>query len=194
MYETNSNAEKPPYAGDSTLPATLCFKLLELANWVDDQAEWANDNLKQMGIPEEDLIGSDFFTIKNSVDKKEESELYDAFVNNVSVKSMACSWDALRRVRMRFDEIQRVFEDDWEAPARVFKHATLIKMASMLIIVAFLDSEKREAKEKEWEEARNEKFAALFIHQLNGKFKKQFEGSVDDSQPWPDEWSNPPEE
>lgn len=193
--DMDSDQQDPPYAGESVVPAMLCSKLMELAEWVDGQAEWVNEVLQQLNIGEEDLIGSDFFATKSSVDKKDkEGLLYENFVNTVSVYSMACSWDALRQVRIRMDEIRRIFEDKWEDPVRVFQHTKLIQKASMLISIAFLDNEKREAKEQEWEEARNEKFTAHFMSHLRKNFKNQSNTSGEGSQPWPEDWSNPPGE
>ena len=65
---------------------------------------------------------------------------------------MYMSWQALRTIREKYDEIVRNYEtkDLWHSDAAIFNRINIVKMAAVLLSIAFLDREKREAREQEF--------------------------------------------
>jgi len=79
------------------------------------------------------------------------------------------SWQILRQIRERFDDVVRNYEAeiDWQSDACVYHRINIIRMASLLLSVAFLNSEQREAK--------GEEFKAKAQRDFLKKVKKAFQ-------------------
>lgn len=130
----------PPYPTGNTSPEKLFDHLADLISWTAEHQEWANDELEALNSPEDFRIT---FDPGSKVTR-------DAFFAT-SVKDMYGTWRAMRQIREQYDEVVRNYEEesDWCSKPCIFLRVSLVKAASVLLSVAFLDSEKREAKELE---------------------------------------------
>lgn len=132
--------DSPPYPKFSCNPANLFKSLCELHEWVSEQWDWANLEATRLHAPDSPFVPK--------LGLKPGAQGVERF-NHLAVSDMYSSWRALRGVRERFDDLVRNFETDeeWESDASIYHRITVAKAAAMLLTVAFLDHEKREAKD-----------------------------------------------
>lgn len=155
----------PPYPTRNTNPSMLLRYLSELHEWVTDHKDWVNEEAERLNAPEDffirtvtplPLANSQFFT--------------------VSVEDMYMSWRALRDIREQYDDLVRNYEEveEWESDKAIFLRANLVKAAALLLEIAFLDSEKREAREFEMQKKLRKKVEAVLRKQI-GTLKDIFD-------------------
>lgn len=67
------------------------------------------------------------------------------------IPDMFIVWQAVRAIREKYDDIVRNYEseEDWESKAAIYYRITSVRSAALLVSLAFLDGEKREAKSVE---------------------------------------------
>lgn len=133
----------PPYPKNSTSPRGLYQALCELYAWTADHREWANMEASRLDAPESPWIPDlGPIPLVENVDK---------FIN-LSVPDMFMSWQILRQIRERYDDVVRNYESesDWRSDASVFHRINILRMSALLLSVAFLNSEQREAKDHEF--------------------------------------------
>ena len=152
----------PPYPKNADSPRQLFTRLCELHEWVFEQKEWTNLMGRDLSAPEDPFIPEIFDRVMIPA---EEQFTYTA------VTDMYVSWQALRAIREKHDDIVRNYEteEEWSSPACVFHRINLVKIASLLLTTAFLDREKREAKEAE------------FVSKMRKKIKKDLHKMLNDA-------------
>ena len=165
----------PPFPKNSTNPANLFNNLKELYSWVAEHREWANEEAQRMNAPEEPFIAP--------LAAEPASKAIDRFVN-LAVPDMFMSWQALRKIRERYDDIVRNYEEesDWNSDACIFHRIHIIKAAAFLLSVAFLDYERREAKQMEMMKKGKKEFIRMLkkaFHQMKDSFE-EIEGEGND--------------
>lgn len=165
----------PPYPKNSSSPRDLFFNLVELYQWTASQFEWANEEAARLNAPDVPFIR----------DLGREPLVNDAAINQftrLAVPDMFMSWQALRRIREKHDAIVRNYEEesDWNSDACVFHRITTVKAAALLLSVAFLDFERREAKGLELAK----KTRKEFFKWLKGALGElsQIQGGTDDDE------------
>lgn len=154
----------PPFCKESTTPQKLFEILTELHDWVVTQADWANMEASRLGYPGDTLIKRPGYVLGDG----------SKFLA-VAVPDMFFSWYKVRQLREKYDDIVRNYEnaDEWGSDACIYHRITLIKQAADLLEVAFLDYEKKEAKEYYSYQSALKKFEGILK-----KFYR--EGSEDD--------------
>lgn len=145
----------PPFAKNADTPSQLFTRLGELYDWTISHQDWANMEASRLGAPDDPFIPPRI-------------PLPDAdstrFMTSVAVPDMFVSWQAVRAIREKYDELVRNYddEDSWKSDACVFHRIHLIRMAALLLSVAFLDREKREAREADMvKQSRKQMIASL---------------------------------
>jgi hypothetical protein len=131
----------PPYPKNSGSPRDLFFNLIDLYQWAAEQFDWANEEAIRLNAPDTPFIRK----------MGQEPLPTDAAITQftrLAVPDMFMSWQALRRIREKYDAIVRNYEEEdaWNSDACVFHRITTVKAAALLLSVAFLDFERREAK------------------------------------------------
>ena len=88
----------------------------------------------------------------------------------------------MRAIREQYDEIVRNYEDeaDWNSDVCIFHQIGIVKAATLLLSVAFLDHEKREAKGMDLIKKVNKDIANA-LHQVLEKLQAQTEDEDDDN-------------
>jgi hypothetical protein len=129
----------PPYPKNSASPRVLYANLRDLYLWTAEHRDWANLQARRLNAPESPFIPP--------LGKEPLPGNDERFIE-LAVSDMFISWQALRKIRERYDDVVRNYEseDDWQSDAGVFHRINIIKMAAMLLSVAFLEYERREAK------------------------------------------------
>ncbi len=138
------NIYSPPFPRVSASPTQVYYDLTELYDWTLTHLEWANMEASRLGYAEDEFIGNG--TLGPYPEENSERFL------NLAVPDMYMSWQALRTIREKYDEIVRNYEtkDLWQSDAAIFSRINIVKMAAVLLSIAFLDREKREAREQEF--------------------------------------------
>jgi hypothetical protein len=146
--------DSPPFPKSSANPQQLYWNLNELFDWTVNQKAWANMEASRLNAPQQPFIPD--FGPQPSGDAER--------FNRLAVADMFVSWRAMRAIREKYDEIVRNYEDEesWTSDACIFHRINIVKMSALLLSMAFLDREKREAKEMELiKQARKEFFSSL---------------------------------
>ena len=162
----------PPYPTGSASPDRLFEHLAELITWTVEHQDWANEEFAARGAPEDAFVQ---FEPNSHISR-------EAFLNT-SVRDMYVTWSAMRAIREKYDSIVRNYEDadEWSSDVAVFFRIQLVKAASLLLAVAFLDSEKREAKTMEMVDATRKQAVRLMKQQLKS-LKQLFDSEGDDNE------------
>lgn len=136
----------PPYPRTNASPVALYRALCELYSWADTHRDWANSEAERLGSPENPFVPE--------LGPPPLPEHAERFLN-LAVPDMFMSWQALRQIRERYDDIVRNYEaeSEWESDPSIYHRVNIVRMAVSLLSVAFLDSEKREAKGQEFQQA-----------------------------------------
>ena len=133
--------DSPPFPKASTSPAQLYCTLSEMYDWVAGQTDWANVEALRLKSPDVPFVPAFGPSPSGSPDR----------YLNLAIPDMFMSWQTLRAIREKYDEVVRNYEDeeDWNSDPCVFHRINIVKMSALLLSMAFLDREKREAKEAE---------------------------------------------
>lgn len=162
----------PPFPKNSANPVNLFNDLRALYGWVAEHIEWANGEAQRMNAPEEPFI--------SPLGPEPTARSVDRFVN-LAVPDMFMSWQALRKIRERYDDIVRNYEEenDWNSDSCVFHRIHIIKAAAFLLSVAFLDYERREAKQMEMMKKGKKEFVKMLkkaFRQMKDSFDNDEDG------------------
>lgn len=162
----------PPYPKNNASPAVLYRALCELYAWASDHRDWANMEASRLNAPEDPFIPE--------LGPMPTQDRADRFLN-LAVPDMFMSWQMLRKIRERYDDIVRNYESehDWQSDASVFHRINVVKMAAVLLSMAFLEYEHREAKGHEY----MKKVQRDFLKHLKKAFKEINNFSGDDHDP-----------
>ena len=163
--------ESPPFPKSSTSPVQMYWALNEMYDWVQGQTDWANSEAIRLQATDPPFVP--VFGPQPSGD----STRY----LNLAVPDMFMSWQTLRAIREKYDEIVRNYEDEesWESDPCVFHRINIVKMAALLLSMAFLDCEKREAKEAELIKKHRKAFFAAMENSF-GDMQGFFQGELED--------------
>jgi hypothetical protein len=163
----------PPYPKQNCSPRNLFQNLCELHDWASGQHTWANDEAARLNAPESPHIPP-------LVPKPVGTNAMTRF-QQLSVPDMNSSWQAMRAIREQYDEIVRNYEDeaDWNSDVCSYHQIGIVKAATLLLSVAFLDHEKREAKGADLIKKVNKDIVKA-LHQVLGKLQAQAKGEDDD--------------
>ncbi len=133
----------PPYPRTSCSTAELYFALRDLHEWVEDHRDWANFKAVELDAPETPFVPS--------LAPLPPEELGKERYMNQGIPDTFLVWQAVRAIREKYDDVVRNYEsvDDWESKAATFYKITSVRSAALLVSLAFLDGEKREAKSAE---------------------------------------------
>jgi len=146
----------PPYPRTSCTPATLYDTICDLHEWVTDQREWANMQAAELQAPDDPFVPELQPLINPDIGQ-------DRYLTQ-GVPDMFLVWQAVRAIREKYDEVVRNYEnvEDWDSKAAIFYRINAVRSAGMLVSLALLDSEKREAKAAELvDKQRKEAFKSL---------------------------------
>ena len=162
----------PPYPKQNCSPRNLFQNLCELHDWAYGQHTWANNEAARLNAPENPYIPPLVF-------KPRGSDPMSRF-HQLSVPDMYSSWQAMRAIREQYDEIVRNYEDeaDWNSDVCIFHQIGIVKAATLLLSVAFLDHEKREAKGADLLKKVNKDIVKA-LHQVLGQLKDRTEDEDD---------------
>ena len=129
----------PPFPKTSSNPNQVFHYLVELYDWVDNQRDWANMEASRLNAPDGDFIPNMGPYPAPSSDR----------YLGLSVLDMYMSWQGLRTIREKYDSVVRTYEEEeaWASDPCIFHRINLVKTSALLLSMAFLDREKREAKE-----------------------------------------------
>lgn len=128
----------PPFCRNSANPARLYEDLRQLWFWVQGELEWAKDACAYRKLPLTPLIS------------EPDPEQVERFLN-LPVLSMSKNLIRMQQIREKFDALVREYEDsetNWMSEQCIYRRLLLIEHSLFLLSVAFLDPEKREAKER----------------------------------------------
>lgn len=178
--------DSPPFPKTSTNPTQLYHHLTELYDWVKMHQDWANMEASRLNAPEQPFIPP----LGPYPPHKPDHYL------NLAVPDMFVSWQALRAIREKYDAIVRNYEseDDWTSDPCIFHRVNIVKTAALLLSMAFLDREKREAKEMELTKQHRKQFFNA-LKQAFGDLGSLFKGDHDnDDEIDFDSLFNPPDE
>ena len=133
----------PPYPRTSCSTADLYLTLRDLHDWVEDHREWANFKAAELDAPEAPFVPALTPLPPETLGK----ERY----MSQGIPDMFIVWQAVRAIREKYDDVVRNYEsvDDWDSKAATFYKITSVRSAALLVSLAFLDGEKREAKSAE---------------------------------------------
>jgi hypothetical protein len=162
----------PPYPKQNCSPRNLFQNLCELHDWVSGQQAWANREAARLNVPENPYIPP-------LVPKPVGTDAMPRF-QQLSVPDMYSSWQAMREIREQYDKIVRNYEDeaDWNSDVCIFHQIGIVKAATLLLSVAFLDHEKREAKGMDLIKKVNKDIVKA-LHQVLGQLKDRTEDEED---------------
>lgn len=164
--------DSPPFPKNSASPKALFESLRELYNWTASHRDWANDQAERLNSEEVPFIPE--------LGPEPTTRTGELFIN-LAVPDMFVSWQMLRKIRERYDDIVRNFENeaDWESDSCIYYRIQVVKLAALLLSVAFLDYERREAKVHDaLRKSRKEFLSAL--KQAIGGLKKKLQGDDDE--------------
>lgn len=164
----------------SCSPVTLYHILRDLSYWVDCQREWANMKALELHAPETPFVCE---TLPLPPVKSGE-----AWYLNQSVPDMFTVWRAVRVIREKYDEVVRNYEseEDWESSAAVYYRIQAVQLAARVVSLAFMDSEKREAKIAEMKKQQiknpftNKRKPVEDSPELNDMFRESMDDDNDD--------------
>jgi len=144
-------------------------------DWVHSQVDWANAEAIRLKAPEVPFVPAFGPQPSDSSDR----------YFNLAVVDMFMSWQTLRAIREKYDEVVRNYEDEesWTSDACIFHRINIVKMSALLLSMAFLDREKREAKEAELvKRQRKEFFTAMknSFGDMQGFFQREEEEDDDE--------------
>lgn len=167
--------DSPPFSKNSASPKTLFKSLRELYNWTATYRDWANAEASRL-IPSDSNAA--FIPELGPEPTTRTGELFV----NLAVPDMFMSWQMLRKIREKYDSIVRNFEnqEDWNSDSCIFHRIQILKLASLLLSVAFLDYERREAKYHEAMKTSRKEFLAALKNAIGG-LKEKSEEDDDDS-------------
>ena len=133
----------PPYPRTSCNPATLYSTLRDLHEWVEDHQQWANMKAQELDAPEDPFVPELPYLPVEAIG-------LERYLTQ-GIPDMFIVWQAIRTVREKYDDIVRNYEseEDWESRAAVFYRINAVRSAALLVSLAFMDGEKREAKSAE---------------------------------------------
>jgi hypothetical protein len=133
--------DSPPFPKNSTNPEQLHNFLRDLYYWVEGKKDWANMEASRLNAPEQPYIPD------MGPYPSEDANRY----LQLAVPDMFVSWQAMRAIREKYDAVVRSYEEEeaWLSDACIFHRINIVKLAALLLTMAFLDREKREAKEME---------------------------------------------
>lgn len=162
----------PPYPKQNCNPRSLFQNLCELHDWASGQHIWANREAARLNAPENPYIPP-------LVPKPVGRDAAPRF-QQLSVPDMNSSWQAMREIREQYDKIVRNYEDeaDWNSDVYIFHQIGIVKAATLLLSVAFLDHEKREAKGMDLIKKVNKDIVKA-LHQVLGQLKDRTEDEDD---------------
>lgn len=148
MVAENYNCEvfSPPYPRRNCTANQLREQLVELYNWVSVQQDWANVTASDLNAPTPWLATIPSIPVAA---KFEQTAVADLFY----------TWQAVRRLREKFDNVVRNYEtaDEWQSAPALFFRLSLLRAARDIIALASLSFEHREAKaQAELEQRRKE--------------------------------------
>jgi len=129
----------PPYPKNNTSPQLLYRYLTELYDWAAEQRDWANAEAERLGAPESPFVPP--------LGRRPASDQLERFLN-LAVPDMYASWQALRFIRERHDEVVRNYElqEEWDSNPAIYHRINLVKGALVILDNAFLAYEQREAR------------------------------------------------
>ena len=136
------NIFSPPYPRQNCTTSQLRENLIELHNWVSVQRDWANMNAVELQAPVTPWLG--VIPAIPVIARFEQTAIADLFH----------TWQSIRRLREKFDDIVRNYEteDEWQSTPAIFFRLELLRAAAEIITLASLSFEHREAKtQAEWE-------------------------------------------
>jgi hypothetical protein len=164
--------DSPPFPKNSASPKALFESLRELYNWVASYRDWANAQADRLNAEETPFIAE--------LGPEPTVRTGEMFVN-LAVPDMYVSWQMLRKIRERYDDIVRNFEneEDWESDSCIYYRIQTVKLASLLLSVAFLDYERREAKFHDAVKKSRKEFLSA-LKQAIGGLKKKLQGDDDE--------------
>lgn len=177
--------DSPPFPKASTSPSQLFDTLSELYDWVSELTDWANEEALRLKAPDVPFIP----VFGPSPDGNRGRYL------NLAVPDMFMSWQTLRAIREKYDEIVRNYEDedDWNSDPCIFHRINIVKVSALLLSMAFLDREKREAKQVEiLRKQRKEFFNAM--RSSFGDLQRFFQEKEEDDEIDFDALFNPPDD
>ena len=159
----------PAYPKNNASPAVLYGSLCELYAWTAEHRDWANAMALKLNAPDNPFIPE--------LGPLPSTECSERFLN-LAVPDMFMSWQGLRRIREKYDDIVRNYESEteWESNPSVFHRINIVKMAAVLLTVAFLNYEHREAKGHEY----TRKARHAFLKHLKKVFTEVHNFSDDD--------------
>lgn len=165
----------PPYPKNNSSPRDLFLNLTELYTWAAYQFDWANEEALRLNAPDIPFMRT----------LGHEPLVNEASLNQftrLAVPDMFMSWQALRRIREKYDAIVRNYEEEseWNSDPCIFHRITTVKAASMLLLVAFLDFERREAKGMELAKKTRKEFFKWFKGMLGDM--NQIQGGPDNDE------------
>jgi len=133
----------PPYPRTSCNLAELYYALRELHEWVEDHEAWANMQAVELDAPETPFVPK--------LPALPPEELGKKRYMSQGIPDMFIVWQAVRVIREKYDDVVRNYEseEDWESRAAIYYRITAVRSAALLVSLAFLDGEKREAKSAE---------------------------------------------
>jgi hypothetical protein len=163
--------DSPPFPKNSASPKALFDSLRELYNWTASYRDWANMEAQRLNAPEEPFIPE--------LGPEPTSRTGEMFVN-LAVPDMFVSWQMLRKIRERYDGIVRNFEneEDWNSDSCIYHRIHTVRVAALLLSVAFLDYERREAKYHDAMKASRKEFLSALKRAIGG-LKRKLEGDDD---------------
>lgn len=168
--------DSPPFPKNSASPKALFESLRELYNWTASYRDWANMEAQRL-VPSED---KEFIPELGPEPTTRTGELFV----NLAVPDMFVSWQMLRKIRERYDGIVRNFEaeEDWNSDSCIYHRIGVVKVAALLLSVAFLDYERREAKYHAAMKASRKEFLVALKKAIGGLKSKIDEGDDDNEE------------
>ena len=166
----------PPYPRNSCIPTELYYALRKLHEWVEDHQAWANMQAVELNAPETPFVPRLPALPPEALGK----ERY----MSQGTPDMFIVWQAVRAIREKYDDIVRNYEseEDWESKAAIYYRITSVRSAALLVSLAFLDGEKREAKSVEIVKKGKKKLLKSIRKQLEDipELKRIFEETSND--------------
>lgn len=132
----------PPYPRQSCTTSQLRENLIELHNWVSEQQDWANMKAAELAAPV-----TPWLVVIPAIP-------VTARFEQTAIADLFHTWQAVRQLREKFDDIVRNYEteDEWQSAPAIFFRLQLLRAAVEIISLASLSFEHREAKtQAEWE-------------------------------------------
>lgn len=165
--------DSPPFSKNNASPKALFNSLRELYTWTANYRDWANAEAHRL-VPSENGV---FISDLGPAPTARTGELF----LNLAVPDMFMSWQMLRKIREKYDNIVRNFEteEDWNSDVCIYQRMQILKLAALLLSVAFLDYERREAKYHEAMKASRKEFLTELKRAIGG-LKSEFDKNSND--------------